>query len=485
MASRYNLTPERKEKLKKEVMDEIGKTNSSRIKPRREEKPLPRQNPQLNVFKVEVKKPIILKSEIKQEEIKKEIKKAVVDKKPADIKIEPIRQVVKAAIKKQPPIKHRAIKKPVNKPVPKQFKEPKKVMVVPLIKITKKVSPAPSPISKKSIVKDQGDSFFKPDSLVKPSFSYRRIFKPRIRLGYKKMLILGGIFCVILGLILALAINIFGIYKFGWNGAISQSIVHVLPLPAGTVDGRMIKLSDYYNDFNIIQTVLTSTASTTNTTLTDKTKIKEQLFNRLVSVNIIENELKKYGQSVTDKNINEEMDKVVSQIGSIEKATDDIKSTYGMDISSFKTNVLKPIIAMDMLSKLITSDENLDINKEAKKNAEDALRIALEPGTDFKTLVLQFANDPSTLNQLGDMGWFSRGEMPPEIEEAIFSLKDGEVYNQVVKDDYGYHIYKVESRLIDKDSGKESIKLSQIFITVNTELYIKSLFDRAIIKRFI
>ncbi|MEK7072252.1 MAG: peptidylprolyl isomerase [Patescibacteria group bacterium] len=480
MASRYNLTPERKEKLKKEVMDEIGKTNSSRMKPRREEKPLLRQNPQPKVFKVEVKKPIILKSEIKPEEIKKEIKKAPVDKKPADIKLEPELEPVRRIVKPK------VIKKKINKPVQKQFNKPKKVMVVPLVKIPKKVSPAPSPISKKPIAKDQGDSFFKPDSLVKPSFSYKRIFKPKIRIGHKKIFILGAIFCVILGLILAVAINIFGIYKFGWNGAISQSVVHVLPLPAGTVDGRMIKLSDYYNDFNIIQTVLTSGAtSTTNTPLSDNTKIKEQLFNRLVSVNIIENELKKYGQAVTDKNISEEMDKVVSQIGSIEKATDDIKSTYGMDISSFKTNVLKPIIAMDLLSKLITSDENLDINKEAKKNADDALRIALEPGTDFKTLVLQFATDPSTLNQLGDMGWFSRGELPQEIEEAIFSLKDGEVYNQVVKDEYGYHIYKVESRLIDQASGKESIKLSQIFITVNTELYIKSLFDKAVIKRFI
>ncbi|MDO8669297.1 MAG: peptidylprolyl isomerase [Candidatus Buchananbacteria bacterium] len=464
MASKYNLTPERKEELKKEVMEEINKGGRPKMKPQTK-KAMPPRAAVAKGVRIEEKKiinPIVKAEMIKPaaKEIKKEVAIKVIEKKPAVKITAPKPVVIKPVIRKE-------IKKPV-----------KKTLTAPKIKV-KKYSPA---ISAKSETKNIGkegtaaiNSLFKPDSSIKSSIFTRKLFKPKVKIGSKKMFIFGVVACLILAFVVTLAVDIFGIYKLGWNGQISQKVISVLPLPIGTVDGRIIKLSDYYNDLRIVRAVSGSAEN-------DETK--EQLFNRLVSVNIIESELKKYGQEVTSDIIDKEMEKVIAQIGSLEKAIEDIKNAYGMDIPTFKNNVLKPILAVDMLNQAVTKDENLAINQEAKKKADEALAIALQPETDFKALVLQYSNDSSTISKSGDLGWFSQGELPKEIEDSLFSLKSGEVYNQVVKDDFGYHVYKIESKLAD-DSGKESLQISQIFIKVDIELYIKSLFDKAVIKRFI
>jgi len=467
-----NLTPERKEKLKKEVLDEIDKAEKFTKKP--------------SIKKIsEVKKPLLTKD-------------VKIEKKPLNIESKIIKNPIKEKINKTLPtkpletppiIKPKKIKKIAKKKTIKATEKSVKVARIKKVKISKTVvSPAPSPIAKKAIPFEtieakirSRESFFRPDSSIKSVLNPQSIFKSKIRSGHQKFWWL-GIICLVLALIIALGINILGIYKLGWSGPVSQKIIQILPLPAGSVDGRLISLSDYYHDLNIVKTVL---ASSPDSPAFDSDKTKDQLFNRLVSINIIEFELKKYNKDVTGELIDAEMAKVVAQIGSIEQATKDINNIYGMDIATFKNNVLKPILAVTELNKLINSDETLAINQEARKNAEDALALAQTPGTDFKTLVLQYANDPATLDQGGDLGRVSRGELPTDIEDALFSLNSGEVYNQVVKDDYGYHIYKIESKLVDEESGQESIKLNQILITVNAELYIKSLFDQAVIKRYI
>ncbi len=45
----------------------------------------------------------------------------------------------------------------------------------------------------------------------------------------------------------------------------------------------------------------------------------------------------------------------------------------------------------------------------------------------------------------GDLGSFARGEMPEEFEKAVFALKPGEI-SPIIKTEYGYHIFLLESR---------------------------------------
>lgn len=53
----------------------------------------------------------------------------------------------------------------------------------------------------------------------------------------------------------------------------------------------------------------------------------------------------------------------------------------------------------------------------------------------------------------GDLGYFARGSLPKEFDEACFNLKKGEI-SPVVKSDYGYHIFKLLDR---KPAGKKAL----------------------------
>jgi peptidyl-prolyl cis-trans isomerase SurA len=78
----------------------------------------------------------------------------------------------------------------------------------------------------------------------------------------------------------------------------------------------------------------------------------------------------------------------------------------------------------------------------ARLEAEGLLERVLA-GEDFAELAREHSEDPGTAQLGGDLGWFRRGRMVKEFEDAAFSLLPGEV-SQVVKTDFGFHIIKLE-----------------------------------------
>jgi len=77
--------------------------------------------------------------------------------------------------------------------------------------------------------------------------------------------------------------------------------------------------------------------------------------------------------------------------------------------------------------------------KDAKKLAEKILK-ELKDGTDFAELARQYSDGPSGPKG-GDLGRFTRGQMVPEFDQAVFSLEPGAV-SGVVETQFGYHIIK-------------------------------------------
>ncbi len=80
-------------------------------------------------------------------------------------------------------------------------------------------------------------------------------------------------------------------------------------------------------------------------------------------------------------------------------------------------------------------------------------------GEDFETLAKNYSDDPSG-KQGGDLGWFSRGEMVPEFEQAAFSLRPGDI-SDVVQTIFGFHIIK----LTGKKEGR--IRASHVLISLS------------------
>ncbi|MFC2149259.1 peptidylprolyl isomerase [Candidatus Auribacterota bacterium] len=101
------------------------------------------------------------------------------------------------------------------------------------------------------------------------------------------------------------------------------------------------------------------------------------------------------------------------------------------------------------------------------KNEDEAKKILdkLNNGADFAKLAAEHSIDPSKLKG-GDLGFFERGRMVPEFEEAAFALQPGKL-SGIVKTQFGFHIIKCieikapETRLFDEVKKEISQKLMQ------------------------
>ncbi len=79
--------------------------------------------------------------------------------------------------------------------------------------------------------------------------------------------------------------------------------------------------------------------------------------------------------------------------------------------------------------------------EEVQKQIEEIYRRALA-GEDFATLAQAYSQGPGA-EEGGDLGYFAKGSMNPEIEKVAFSLKPGEV-SQPFSTDVGWHLIRVE-----------------------------------------
>ncbi len=78
---------------------------------------------------------------------------------------------------------------------------------------------------------------------------------------------------------------------------------------------------------------------------------------------------------------------------------------------------------------------------EAEQRAKDVLK-ELKAGADFADMARQHSDDPSASSG-GDLGWFSKGQMVPPFEEAVFGKNRTGLVDKIVETDFGYHIIYV------------------------------------------
>ena len=78
---------------------------------------------------------------------------------------------------------------------------------------------------------------------------------------------------------------------------------------------------------------------------------------------------------------------------------------------------------------------------QAKARADAAL-ARIKGGADFAQVAKELSEDPATASRGGDLGLIAAGELVPEVDKLIQSLKAGELGGPI-RSPFGYHVVKV------------------------------------------
>lgn len=209
---------------------------------------------------------------------------------------------------------------------------------------------------------------------------------------------------------------------------------------------------------------------------------KEELYDTLVKVTgpeavdalidekIVELEIKKEKITVSDDEIDKEVENFKEEAGG-EEAFHAALENNNITEDDFKEDVIQYLSIRKLMEPLVeVTDEEVkeyfEENKEMFDEQEqvDARHILVEEedlanelyeklkdGADFAELAQEHSTDGSAAAG-GDLGFFPRGKMVPEFEEKAFSLEVGKI-SEPVKSEFGYHIIET----LDKKEEKAAV----------------------------
>ena len=194
---------------------------------------------------------------------------------------------------------------------------------------------------------------------------------------------------------------------------------------------------------------------------------KKNILNQLIDYELLYQQAQKEKVKISNDEINLEIDKIKDNFSTPEEFNEALKINK-ITLAQLKEDIKRQLMINSILeeakSQVSISDEELleyyNENKESFREPEQVharhilveteeeannLLLQLKEGlTDFAELAKEKSIGPSAPSG-GDLGFFARGQMVKEFEDAAFSLEPGEI-SDVVQTQFGYHIIKCEEK---------------------------------------
>jgi len=136
----------------------------------------------------------------------------------------------------------------------------------------------------------------------------------------------------------------------------------------------------------------------------------------------------------------------------LEVTEEDIQNEYNSDKTATVRHILFDTRGLTEAEKAATKDTAQMVLERAKH------------GEDFAELANKFSDDPGSNTKGGLYSDFGKGEMVPPFEDASFSIPEGEIGDELVETQFGYHIIKVIDR------KKETAPLDSVRVQIERQL---------------
>jgi len=253
------------------------------------------------------------------------------------------------------------------------------------------------------------------------------------------------------------------------------------------------KVAAVVNEDVITLSELKEIASTTNQNPED-TQVQSQVLELMIEERLLQQEAKKLGIQVTEKEIDAAVEEVKRRYNLTEEQMDEALKKQNLTPESFREQWRKQLLHNKLIGTqvqgqiAITEDEikeyyeekggelesleeiriahilitveSPDEEKQAENQALEIAKLA-KSGEDFSELAKQFSKDTSSAERGGDLGYFKKGDMVVELEKAVIVTRIGEIVGPV-RSTAGYHVIKViDKKMVEAnslDNAKEEIR---------------------------
>jgi foldase protein PrsA len=231
-----------------------------------------------------------------------------------------------------------------------------------------------------------------------------------------------------------------------------------------------------YNDLKAVARVNSTNITWKQFNDALKKQSGNQMLAGLLREELIRQGAKQSNITVTDEDVQSELDRLADQFGST-VGLEQVLSQYGMSLDDLRGQIKSTLLLEGIAAKDVTVEEEelrtyYEENKdkytepeqvkarhilvEDEETAKSILK-KLETGEDFAEIAKEESADSGSKDKGGDLGFFERGVMDASFEEAAFSLGIGEI-SAPVKTMFGYHIIRVEDKKPERLAPFEEVR---------------------------
>jgi parvulin-like peptidyl-prolyl isomerase len=223
--------------------------------------------------------------------------------------------------------------------------------------------------------------------------------------------------------------------------------------PVAKVDGKKVLYTDFVDNLRAMNQFYDT--DTSGMPKPSPEEMSDYVLSRLLINQLVINTAKEMNVSLTDEKVQTVIDtEIMPNFENREKAEEEVMTRYGWTFDEFITKIVRPTLLEKELGDSYSAQNAPDV--ESIQAQAQSVLDRIKNGEDFAELAKEFGSD-GTKEVGGDLGWFGKGAMVPPFEEAVFALKAGELGQELVESQFGYHIVKVDDRRTTKneETGEE------------------------------
>ena len=224
----------------------------------------------------------------------------------------------------------------------------------------------------------------------------------------------------------------------------------------------------------------------------EKAEVRTTALNQLIEKKLVAQKIKELDIKVSEEEVRQAVEDVKRQNKLTQETLVAALNAQGLSFEQYRAQIREQLerlqlVSLEVRSKIQIGEAEMKAYYEAnykqyseemfqarhiffmigqKASESDVKRITataasvlqeIRTGKDFAELAKKYSDDPSTAKDGGDLGTFKKGEMLPEIENTLLTMKPDEV-SELVKTPAGVHIIKLEKKFVRSTKTFDEVK---------------------------